>query len=153
MRAVLFLGLLLCLGCLNAQPIPEKKAIRKAIEEFFDAFHAQHPARLKRTAGPGCILKSISVNGEGQVIVSTQTFDGFVKTVTTLPETVDFREKLLSFDIRHDGLMAHAWTPYEFYYDHKLHHTGVNSFVLFRDEKGEWKIIGITDTRKKNISR
>lgn len=152
MKAVLFLGLILCLGSLSAQPVPEEKAIRKAIEEFLEAFHAQDPERLKDTAGSGCILQSISAGKEGQVIVSTQSFSSFVKTVTALPQTVGFREKLLSFEIQHDGLMAHVWAPYEFYYDRKLHHTGVNSFVLFRNEKGEWKITGITDTREKDIS-
>lgn len=152
MKTVLFLGLICCFGCLYAQPAQEEESVKKVIVEFFDAFHAQDSAGLKNTTGSRCILQNISVDREGEVIVSTQTFDGFIRTVTALPQTVDFREKLLSFDIRHDGLMAHVWTPYEFYYNRKLHHTGVNSFVLFKNEEGEWKIIGITNTRKKNIS-
>lgn len=149
MRMVLFLGLIFCLGNLNAQSVRDEAAIRKTVSEFFAAFHARDSVRLKGIAGPGCILRSISVKKDGKVVVSTQSFDGFVRTVTTLPETVDFREKPLSFDIRHDRLMADVWVPYEFYYDHKLHHTGVNSFVLFRNEQGRWKILGITDTREK----
>ncbi|RNL81975.1 nuclear transport factor 2 family protein [Sinomicrobium pectinilyticum] len=152
MRAVLFLGLILSLAGLNAQPVSEEKAIRNAVEEFFEAFHAQDSAGLKNIAGPECTLKSISMVREGQVIVKTQSFNDFIQAVTALPETADFREKLLSFEIKHDGLMAHVWAPYEFYYDRKLHHTGINSFVLFRNGKGKWKIIGITDTRKKEIS-
>ncbi|MGS2761267.1 nuclear transport factor 2 family protein [Sinomicrobium sp. M5D2P9] len=151
MRAVLFLGLILSLASLNAQPVPEEKTIRNAVEEFFEAFHAKDSKRLKDVAGPQCIMQSISVGREGQIIVSTKSIDGFIQAVTALPKTADFREKLLSFEIMHDGLMAHVWAPYEFYYEDKLHHTGVNSFILFRNEKGEWKIISITDTRKKDV--
>ncbi|MGS2739528.1 nuclear transport factor 2 family protein [Sinomicrobium sp. M5D2P17] len=152
MRTVLFLGMILSLAGLNAQSVSEEKTIRNTVEEFFGAFHAQDSVRLKNTAGQECIVQSISVNKEGQVIVSTQSLGDFIQAVTALPKTADFREKLLSFEIKYDGLMAHVWVPYEFYYENKLHHTGVNSIVLFRNEKGAWKIAGITDTRKKEAS-
>jgi len=57
-------------------------------------------------------------------------------------------EKLLDYKIQIDGPLAHVWTPYEFYVNGKLSHSGVNSFTLFK-EKDAWQIIHIIDTRRK----
>ena len=44
--------------------------------------------------------------------------------------------------------MAIAWTPYTFYFNDQLSHCGVNVFSLIK--RGDaWKIMGVTDTRRK----
>jgi hypothetical protein len=57
-------------------------------------------------------------------------------------------EQLLSYDIKIDGDMAIAWTPYKFYFNDKFSHCGVNIFTLIKREQ-RWKIMGITDTRRR----
>ncbi|HYD90904.1 MAG TPA: nuclear transport factor 2 family protein, partial [Flavobacterium sp.] len=47
-----------------------------------------------------------------------------------------------------DGGIASAWTPYEFYFEDKFSHCGVNSFQLILED-GKWKITGITDSRRR----
>ncbi|HOD10564.1 MAG TPA: nuclear transport factor 2 family protein, partial [Flavobacterium sp.] len=41
-----------------------------------------------------------------------------------------------------------VWTPYEFYVNEKLSHSGVNAFTLFKENE-KWKIIHLIDTRRK----
>ena len=48
-----------------------------------------------------------------------------------------------------DADLATVWTPYQFYYQEKFSHCGVNTFTLVR-QKGEWKINYIIDTRRKD---
>ena len=71
-----------------------------------------------------------------------------MKSIVSIPATTKFEERLLSFDIRLNGALASVITPYTFYVNDKLSHCGVNSFQLYKKE-GEWKIIHIVDTRKK----
>jgi hypothetical protein len=47
-----------------------------------------------------------------------------------------------------DDNLASVWTPYQFYYDGKFSHCGVNSFQLVRGGEG-WKIQYLIDTRRK----
>ena len=78
----------------------------------------------------------------------TEDFSKFLKSIVSIPDTVNFQEKILSFSIQVDGAMANAWTPYEFWYNDAFSHCGVNSFQLFKDG-ADWKIIYLIDTRRK----
>jgi hypothetical protein len=71
-----------------------------------------------------------------------------VRAIVQIPDSVHFEERILSYNIQVDGSMAHAWTPYEFWFNEKFSHCGVNSFQLFK-EGDEWKILSIMDTRRK----
>lgn len=42
-----------------------------------------------------------------------------------------------------------AWTPYVFYEDDVLHHTGTNIFTLLKQEhSGKWVISGVADVAR-----
>jgi hypothetical protein len=58
-------------------------------------------------------------------------------------------EKLNGYEIKVDGDLASAWTPYEFYVGEEFSHCGVNSFQLLKTADG-WKIFHIVDTRRKD---
>ena len=60
----------------------------------------------------------------------------------------DLDERLTAIDIRIDGDMATAWTPYKFYYKGNFSHCGVNALQLIKTAAG-WKIWSIIDTRRK----
>jgi len=57
-------------------------------------------------------------------------------------------ERIVFETIRIDGPLASVWTPYNFYYEGKFSHCGVNSFQLVKIN-GEWKIQYLIDTRRK----
>ena len=71
-----------------------------------------------------------------------------VKSIASIPNTMQFEELLLGHTIHIDGAMAIDWTPYEFYVNGKKSHSGVNVFSLYK-ENGQWKIVAIIDTRRK----
>ena len=76
-----------------------------------------------------------------------ETKEDLIKIVAK-KRTVKIKEKLLSWEIHVDGRLASVWTPYEFYINGKLSHSGVNVFTLFKNN-GVWTIISIIDTRRR----
>lgn len=135
----LFFGL-----CSNAQ----KQEVQKTIEYFFEGFHQKDTIKIKSVCSDKMILQSISESAaKGNKLTDESTKD-FYKSISTIPSSMRFQEKILSYNIQIDGIMAHVWAPYEFYLNDKLSHTGVNTFTLFK-EKDSWKIIYLIDTRRK----
>lgn len=126
----------------------EKGEVKKTVEMFFKGFHNQDSSLIKSTTSPGIIMQTIGRDKEGTSIVKTSEFNNFLKSIVSIPDTTKFREKLLSYQIKVDGNMANAWTPYELWINDSLSHCGVNSFQLHK-QNGVWKIIYIIDTRRR----
>ena len=127
----------------------EELHVKQTIIEFFEAFHAQDSIAIKQTVYPTILLQTIGVDKEGKPVLKTENFDDLVKSITSIPDSTNFQERILSYSIQIDGNMANAWTPYEFWINNEFHHCGVNSFQLFRQENF-WKIIYLIDTRRKS---
>lgn len=140
---VVILFLLLGLCC-NAQ----KQEVQKCIESFFEGFHQRDSTKIKLVCADKMALQSISESAIKGNKLSNESAKEFYKSIASIPVSLRFQEKILSYNIQVDGTMAHAWTPYEFYINDKLSHTGVNAFTLFK-EKDSWKIIYLIDTRRK----
>lgn len=143
MKKVLLVVALLCVGIVNAQ----KEQVQKTIVTFFEGFHAKDTIKIKSTCSDTMILQSISENTKGNKL-SDETTSSFYKAIASIPADIKFEERILSYNIQVDGLMAHVWTPYEFYVNGKLSHKGVNAFTLYL-EVTTWKIIHLIDTRRK----
>jgi hypothetical protein len=126
----------------------QKQEVQKTIELFFEAFHQRDTSKLKLVCADKIILQSISESTTKGNSLVEESVDEFCKSIAQIPATTKFYEKILGYTIALDGTMAQVWTPYEFYINDKLSHSGVNSFTLFEDEKG-WKIIYLIDTRRK----
>jgi hypothetical protein len=126
----------------------QKQEVQKCIESFFDGFHQRDSSKIKLVCVDKMILQSISENAVKGNKLSNESAKEFYKSIASIPATLKFQEKILSYSIQIDGSMAHVWTPYEFYINDKVSHTGVNAFTLFK-ENDLWKIIYIIDTRRK----
>ncbi len=126
----------------------QKQEVQKCIESFFEGFHQRDSTKIKLLCSDKIILQSISENALKGNKLSDESAKEFYKSIASIPSTLKFQEKILSYNIQIDGTMAHVWTPYEFYINDKLSHTGVNAFTLFK-EKDSWKIIYLIDTRRK----
>ena len=144
MRGFSVLFFLLLGLCSNAQ----KKEVQKNIEIFFEGFHHKDTLKIKSVCADKMILQSISDSAVKGNKLSTENVKDFYKSIATIPSSMKFQEKILSYTIQIDGAMAHVWAPYEFYLNDKLSHSGVNIFTLFK-EKDSWKIIYLIDTRRK----
>ena len=147
MKKLLLLGILLVTTSSSAQEA-EKYAVQKTIEAFFEGFHQQDSTAIKATAANKVVLQTIAKDSLGKDYVRTEDFSKFLKNIVSIPKTTKFQETIKSYSIQVDGSMANAWTAYDFHVNGKFSHCGVNSFQLVKQE-GEWKIIYLIDTRRK----
>ena len=138
----------LCFSLLQAQN-EDEKAVQKTIEDFFIGFHNQDATQIKNTVICDVILQRVSSESTGNTLVKNEKVETFLKSITSIPKTTLFNEKIISYHIQIDGNMANAWTTYEFWLNNSFSHFGVNSFQLIKFEK-KWKIIYVIDTRRKN---
>lgn len=143
--------MLICFGLLavtsNSQSTSEAE-VKAAIEAFFEAFHKQDTVALKTMAKGNIKMQSISKNKDGKNVLNEIDYSQFISSIGSIPKGRLFEEKLLDYQIRVDGDMANAWTPYEFWFGGNFSHCGVNSFQLLKEDDG-WKIIYLVDTRRK----
>lgn len=146
MKNLLVLLLLVC--SLPAFTQNDEKEVKAVIDRMFEGFKKQDSLILKETLGESCFLKSIIKTKTGETKLQEEPMSAFIKAIGTKREGVTLDERLLSYDIKIDGAMAMAWTPYNLYVNEKFIHCGVDVFTLMKTDKG-WKIIGIVDTRRK----
>ncbi|PTM09497.1 MAG: 3-methyl-2-oxobutanoate hydroxymethyltransferase [Bacteroidetes bacterium] len=147
MRAVTIIIILLFTNITMAQN-SEELEVKNTIIKFFDAFHKQDSIAIMAVVSEDIVLQSIGKNKEGVTQFKKEKFNDFLKSIVSIPKDQKFEEKILDFKIRVDGPMANAWTPYEFWFNDKFSHCGVNSFQLIKLE-GTWKIIYLIDTRRR----
>lgn len=145
MKRILLPLFLLIAAVVNAQK--EDDAIKQSITTFFNGMHSNDTAMIKTSLDSTCFLYSIIQKKDGSTILQQDATADFFKQVVQLKGQL-LDEQLLSYDIKIDGAMAVAWTPYKFYFNGQLSHCGVNVFTLIK-RNNQWKIMGITDTRRK----
>ncbi len=140
-------GILLFMSIQTNAQDAQAADVKQAIDTFFEHFHQRDTAGLRAMLAENVQLHSIGTNKEGKSVLRPESMDRFLASIASIPDTMQFQEKLLDYKIRIDGAMAHAWTPYSFYLGGSFHHCGVNSFQLFKHEEG-WRIVHLADTRR-----
>ena len=127
----------------------QKKLVKQTIETFFDGFHKGDTTVMKSVMMDKMVLQTAFVNRDGKDILRN---DGgpekLLDAIVNRPDDQKWDERLTAFSIQVDGNMANAWVDYEFWLNDNFSHCGVNSFQLFR-ENGQWKIIYLIDTRRR----
>lgn len=141
------LYLLLLPSCTLYGQEHEETNVQNTIERFFEGFHEQDSVTIRQTIHSDMRMQSIEVKDDGTSNLTTIDLNTFLNSIIGIPKGITFREKILDYSIQVDGSLAQVWTPYEFYIDGNLSHSGVNSFQMFKDN-GDWKIIYIVDTRR-----
>lgn len=131
----------------NVTAQTSEDSVKAVVNKMFAAMKNADAVALKSCFADSMILQTITTNKEGKLIIRNENPADFIDFISKeLPGNADER---ISFEtIKTDGLLAIAWTPYNFYYKGQFSHCGVNSFQLVR-LKGDWKIQYIIDTRKK----
>lgn len=125
----------------------EEAAVQEAIETMFNGMRAGDSAIVHSVFSDKAIMQTVVKNQGGVVDLRDGSLQNFLKTVGT-PHDKVYDERILSYEIKIDGDMASAWTPYEFYLGDQFSHKGVNSFQLAK-LNGQWKVIYIVDTRRR----
>jgi ketosteroid isomerase-like protein len=122
-------------------------SVKQVVNSFFIAMNSSDSKALLNNFTDSAVLQTI-INRQGKVEVKNESISAFAKSISSLPKGAA-EEKITFKTIETDGDLAIAWTPYQFFFNGKFSHCGVNSFQLVRIN-GEWKIQSIIDTRRKS---
>lgn len=125
----------------------DEDAIKKIINTFFEGMETNDTVKIRSTIDKTCFLKTVMLTKSGATAVEEEKLENFLEQVIKFKD-VKVKEVLLSFDIKLDGVMATAWTPYKIYFNDQFSHCGVNSFTMIK-RGSDWKILGIIDTRRR----
>lgn len=146
LRVIVFLTILFT-GTIQAQSNAEAD-VQKTIETFFEGFHKGDTLMMQSVMKDNFTTQTAFKNREGKSVLVTENSNKLIEAISKRAADQKWDERLLGFQIKVDGNMANAWTPYEFWFNGTFSHCGVNSFQLFNDN-GTWKIIYLIDTRRK----
>ncbi len=147
MKHTLFLIAILCTVLVNAQT-DETANVKAAIDTFFEGFHKGDTTLMKTVMMGKFMTQTAFKNKEGKDVLRTDDSSKLIEAIGKRPADLKWDERLKDYIIKVDGNMANAWTPYEFWFNGNFSHCGVNSFQLFHDN-GQWKIIYLIDTRRR----
>ena len=131
---------------LTAQSTTEEEVLQP-IHQLFDGMRAGDSSMVRAALHPTARLQTTFTNQEGKPQINTGDLEKFLVSIGTPHEQV-FDEQIWGYEVMIEDNLATVWTPYTFYLGERLSHCGVNAFQLANTEDG-WKIIQITDTRKK----
>ncbi len=125
----------------------EEEQVEAVIRSLFDGMRAKNADQVAAAFAPDALMQTVQAKPEGSQVGSNAVAD-FVKRISTTPAETNLDERILDYQIKVDGTLASAWTPYRFYVNGNFSHCGVNSFQLVKMAEG-WKIVYIIDTRRK----
>jgi len=143
--------LLSILFCLSIDKIvtaqSAEDSVKTTVNRLFTAMKTSDSVLLKTCFADKCILQTIIKTKDGNITVKDEAVNEFASSVSSQPK--GSLDEQISYDIiKIDGPLAIVWTPYNFYYNGKFLHCGVNSFQLVKINN-EWKIQYLIDTRRK----
>lgn len=125
----------------------EEQAVKEVIVSLFDGMRAKDAEMVMKSFSSDAMMQTVIADPSGTRVGSNSVED-FGKRIASTPVETELDERILDYQIKIDGNMAAAWTPYEFYVNGNFSHCGVNSFQLVKMSEG-WKIVYIIDTRRK----
>lgn len=146
-KKILLAGLFGLFFCIQAFSQTEEEQVEAVIKSLFDGMRSKNADQVAASFSKDALMQTVISKPEGTEVGSNAVAD-FVKRIATTPAETQLDERILDYQIKIDGEMAAAWTPYHFYVNGNFSHCGVNSFQLVKMDSG-WKIVYIIDTRRK----
>lgn len=125
----------------------EEKNVEAVIVSLFDGMKNKDASLVENAFHKNALMHTVQ-SEEGTSTLGVNSVKDFINRIATTPANTILDERILDYQIKVDGDMASAWTPYEFYVNDNFSHCGVNSFQLIKTREG-WKITYIIDTRRK----
>jgi hypothetical protein len=125
----------------------QQDEIRSVVDKMFQSMYDGDTAMLRSCFIPAAQLMTYAHDAKGNPRAKAETLNDFIRGVSMIGDA-KFEERLLHWQCLVDDGIASVWTPYEFYFEEKFSHCGVNSFQLIKVQ-GHWRISMITDTRRK----
>ena len=125
----------------------EEAQVEAVIRSLFDGMRSKNSDQVAAAFSQDAIMQTVISKPEAISVGSNAVAD-FVKRIASTPAETHLDERIMDYQIKVDGQMAAAWTPYQFFVNGNFSHCGVNSFQLVKFANG-WKIVYIIDTRRK----
>lgn len=148
MKKLILFAITVCfLNSAKAQQEADKEAIIGVIKTLFDAYRTQDTSIMSPLFHPDATMGSAGYDKDGNPQLRKGDVKGFLNFAGTKNGNY-YDERIYSYDVTLDGPLATAWTEYSFFLNKQFSHCGYNVFTLFKTNEG-WKIINITDTRRK----
>lgn len=124
----------------------QENLILATIDKMFHAMYAGDTSQMRTCFTPGAVLLTYSFDSKGNPKSKGEDLNQFLHGVG-LMGAADMEERITNWQCLIDGGVASIWAPYEFYFEGKFSHCGINSFQMLQVQ-GAWKITMITDTRR-----
>ena len=138
MKKLLLLLLLCPLLAMSQQKTSDEDQIKAVILKTFSAMKSVDSVALKSCFTSNAMLHISQVKPEGNALREVPA-DKFIQNVMTR-KPGDMDERVLSWGpILIDQEIATAWVPYEFYFNGKFTHKGVDVFIFVKSGN-EFKI-------------
>jgi len=126
----------------------EEDGVKAVITKLFISMKASDEQAVLSCFADQAIMQSIIKDKEGKNSVKSDGVAGFAAFVGKQPQGAA-DERIVVETVKIDGDLALVWTPYQFFYNGKFSHCGVNAFGLIK-VNGAWKIHYLIDTRRKD---
>lgn len=127
----------------------DDEAVRATIAALFDAMRASDSEAVGAVFHDNATLQSVMPTQSGTFQMQSGEISGFVASIGGAPEGA-LDEKVGEITVELDAGLAHAWMDYSFYYQGQRSHCGVNSIQLVKTDGGDWKILNVVDTRRRD---
>ena len=147
LSVVMLASVLLSAGALKAQG-SEELAVKKVIDDLFDGMRKGDSALVSNLFHKDVRMLTSYHSDSGERLLKEGSLKGFLEAIGT-PHPHVWNEKIWNTEVRIDDNLAQVWTDYAFYIDQEFSHCGVDAFQLVREADGEWRIIHLIDTRRK----
>jgi hypothetical protein len=146
MKSILILLTVVCFS-FNITAQTAEDSVKAAVNKLFDGMKNADAIMVTEAFTDSAILQTFARNQEGKLMIRNERVRDFADFVSKQKKGA--ADERIEFEtIKIDGPLAIAWTPYNFYFDGKFSHCGVNSFQLVRID-GRWKIQYLIDTRRR----
>lgn len=126
----------------------EEEGVKAVISKLFTSMKASDEQAILSCFADQAIMQSIIKDKEGKNSVKSDGVAGFAAFVGKQPQGAA-DERIVFENVKIDGDLAFAWTPYQFFYNGKFSHCGVDAFGLIK-VNGSWKIHYLIDTKRKD---
>ena len=135
------LAWLLSTSCLafTQSPAPERAAIMKTMQAFFDTMTAHDIEGARQVLQPQGRFHAMSMK-DGKPDVHAFSNEEYFATLQERSKD-RMQERIWDAEVRINGLTANVIAPYDFWINGKFSHCGVDTFDLIKTEDG-WKIAG-----------
>lgn len=126
----------------------EEQAVKDVVIKVFDGMRALDTVMMKQTFAPGMRMYGVDDNG----VIRAMDPQGWLRSIAAAPAGTVIDEVLHDVEVRVDGPLAMVWTYYDLFVGEGFVHCGYDAFTLMKTQ-GEWKIVSVADTRRKENCR